>query len=85
MVSFYDLTNSASLFLVALLFFTGCFIGKKDRVYSGIHPYPANSAYWQYKGQPVLLSGGTADDNLFQMEELEPLFGSTRQLWWKLY
>jgi len=31
-----------------------------------IQPYPENSFYWQYKGQPVLLLGGSDDDNLFQ-------------------
>ncbi|MBE0537686.1 MAG: hypothetical protein IH624_18635 [Phycisphaerae bacterium] len=30
-----------------------------------IQPYPANPAYWQYKGKPVLLLGGSWQDNLF--------------------
>jgi len=30
-----------------------------------IQPYAANPFYWQYKGQPVLLLGGSRDDNLF--------------------
>ena len=30
-----------------------------------IRPYPKNSFYWQYKGEPVLLLGGTGQDNLF--------------------
>ncbi len=31
-----------------------------------IQPYPPNSFYWQYHGKPILLLGGTDDDNLFQ-------------------
>ena len=30
-----------------------------------IQPYPKNPFYWQYKGRPVLLLGGTWQDNLF--------------------
>ena len=31
-----------------------------------IKPYVRNPRYWQYKGQPVLLLGGSDDDNPFQ-------------------
>jgi len=31
-----------------------------------IKPYEKNTAYWQYKGNPVLLLGATDNDNLFQ-------------------
>jgi len=34
-------------------------------------PYAANPWYWQYKGEPVLLLGGSKDDNLFQIPDLE--------------
>ncbi len=30
-----------------------------------IQPYPDNPFYWQYKGEPVLLVGGSYQDNLF--------------------
>ena len=33
---------------------------------SRIRPYADNPRYWQFKGQPVLLLGGSDDDNLFQ-------------------
>lgn len=33
-----------------------------------IQPYPENPYFWQYKGRPVLLLGGSDDDNLFQWE-----------------
>ena len=36
-----------------------------------IQPYAANPRYWQYKGQPVLLLGGTIKDCLFQIPDLE--------------
>jgi len=32
----------------------------------GIQIYQDNPRYWQYKGEPVLLLGGSGDDNLFQ-------------------
>ncbi len=35
-----------------------------------IRPWGENPRYWQYKGQPVLLLGGSKDDNLFQIPEL---------------
>jgi len=36
-----------------------------------IRPYEANPRYWQYEGEPVLLLGGSEDDNLFQIPGLE--------------
>lgn len=36
-----------------------------------IRPFPANPWYWQYKGAPVLLLGGSKDDNLFQIPDLQ--------------
>ena len=36
-----------------------------------IQPYAQNPFYWQYKGQPVLLIGGSVEDNLFQIPDLE--------------
>jgi hypothetical protein len=36
-----------------------------------IQPYAENSYYWQYEGKPVLLLGGSKDDNLFQIPDLE--------------
>lgn len=37
-----------------------------------IMPYAENPRYWQYDGEPVLLVGGTREDNLFQIPDLEP-------------
>ncbi|NLW49247.1 MAG: hypothetical protein GXY85_00190 [Candidatus Brocadiaceae bacterium] len=36
-----------------------------------IRPYAGNPRYWQHKGRPVVLLGGTVDDNLFQIPDLE--------------
>ncbi len=36
-----------------------------------IQPYAKNPYYWQYKGEPILLIGGSKDDNLFQIPDLE--------------
>ena len=33
---------------------------------SGLQPWPLNPWYWSYRGEPVLLIGGSDDDNLFQ-------------------
>ncbi len=40
---------------------------KKNR----IQIYKENPRYWQYKGEPVLLIGGSVDDNLFQIPNLK--------------
>lgn len=45
--------------------------GKKIKDNDSISIYPANPFYWQYKGEPILLLGGTKDDNLFQIPDLE--------------
>jgi hypothetical protein len=37
-----------------------------------IQPSPENPWYWQYEGRPVVLVGGSDDDNLFQWPDLEP-------------
>ena len=36
-----------------------------------IRIYSANPRYWQYKGEPLLLIGGSAEDNLFQIPNLK--------------
>ncbi len=33
---------------------------------SGIKPMDSNPSFWKYKGQPILLFGGSSNDNLFQ-------------------
>ncbi|MCG9132970.1 hypothetical protein J5I95_14930 [Candidatus Poribacteria bacterium] len=36
-----------------------------------IQIYKDNPRYWQYKGEPILLIGGSVDDNLFQIPNLK--------------
>lgn len=36
-----------------------------------IKPWAKNPAYWQYKGKPVMLLGGSKDDSLFQIPDLK--------------
>ncbi|RLB47226.1 MAG: hypothetical protein DRJ42_25835 [Deltaproteobacteria bacterium] len=36
-----------------------------------IQPHAANGWFWQYEGAPVLLIGGTNEDNVFQLDGLE--------------
>lgn len=38
---------------------------------SGIQIFDRNPFYWQYKGKPVLLLGGSVEDNLFQIDNLK--------------
>ena len=35
-----------------------------------IRPFAGNPFYWQYRGRPVLLLGGSVEDNLFQIPNL---------------
>jgi hypothetical protein len=35
-----------------------------------LKPWPANPYYWQYKRAPVVLLGGSVEDNLFQIPDL---------------
>ncbi|WP_051141306.1 DUF6298 domain-containing protein [Salisaeta longa] len=37
----------------------------------GVQPAAENPRFWSYEGAPVMLLGGTRDDNLFQMPGLE--------------
>ena len=34
-----------------------------------IRPFASNPFYWQYRGEPVFLVGGSDDHNLYQWEE----------------
>jgi hypothetical protein len=69
------LTNILIPFMVAV---AGTNNGPEDNSGS-IRPYPNNPMYWEYKGEPVLLLGGSSNDNIFQQalagldEELDKL------------
>lgn len=36
-----------------------------------IRPYSGNRAYWEYRGRPVLLLGGSKTDHIFLLDDLE--------------
>ncbi|MFO7668454.1 MAG: DUF6298 domain-containing protein [Bacteroidales bacterium] len=69
--------KSLIIFLVVVMVAgPGCSPGNqnttdKSREAGIIRPYPENPRYWEYKGEPVLLLGGSKDDNLFQDEDIE--------------
>ncbi|MBP9900426.1 MAG: hypothetical protein IT579_05640 [Verrucomicrobia subdivision 3 bacterium] len=50
---------------------TGCLADNTAGDAGRIQPWTSNPRYWQYKGQPVLLLGGSKDDNLFQIPDLK--------------
>lgn len=64
-------------YFVILILLAGCSIKKSsasadttgDR--PGIHISPDHPQYWEYNGEPVLLLGGSDEDNLFQLPGLE--------------
>lgn len=71
-----------SILLLTSLVFGACsIIQKKAEVKdSRIKPWTDNPRYWQYKGQPVLLLGGTDNDNLFQNINLESHLDSLKAI-----
>jgi hypothetical protein len=38
---------------------------------AALRPWPENPWYWEFNGEPILLLGGSDDDNLFQWPEAE--------------
>ena len=60
---------------LAMALLVGIFVNAPAQTTPGsrgrIDIYKANPAYWQYKGKPVLLLGGSKDDNLFQIPDLQ--------------
>ena len=45
---------------------TGQNTSTSDDDCAGIKPYSQNQWYWQYQGKPIILMGGSDDDNLYQ-------------------
>jgi hypothetical protein len=52
--------------LAPALIQTSALKAQNPRNPGGIRPWTENPFYWQYQGEPVLLLGGSDDDNLFQ-------------------
>ncbi len=62
-----------ALFIIILLSFSSVSEVKSgvELDNTGISIYPENKFYWQYNGKPVLLIGGSVEDNVFQIPDLE--------------
>lgn len=54
-----------------LLAVAGCLVAMAADDPNRIQPWASNPRYWQFKGEPVLLLGGSKDDNLFQIPDLK--------------
>ena len=64
--------NVVLINFIFLLAFSGCLTKEGENPGNDdIKPYVENPRYWQYKGKPVLLLGGSMDDNLFLIPGLE--------------
>ncbi|MCK4824231.1 hypothetical protein KA005_51240, partial [bacterium] len=59
--------NIVYLAFILVVFGYSCVSGPE----SYIKQNSENPGYWEYKGQPVLLLGGSKNDNLFQSQNLE--------------
>ena len=55
--------------LFAILNGISCKTVTADDVIDPIRIYSENPFYWEYKGEPVLLLGGSKEDNLFNHPE----------------
>jgi hypothetical protein len=60
------LSITVLLLTIVLILINGCGNTSRDANWDSIKVYNKNPWYWEYKGQPVLLIGGSAEDNLFQ-------------------
>lgn len=58
-------------YFILLLLLGACSVGEPPRIQSGIDLSINHSQYWEYNGEPVLLLGGSDEDNLFQLPHLE--------------
>jgi len=57
--------------LVFWLMLPGILSAEPSQNADRIKPYTHNPQYWQYQGAPLMLLGGSKDDNLFQISDLE--------------
>ena len=65
----------AAFFIISIFAMNACNSETEQKKESpqtkGLGIYDQNPRYWTYDGSPVLLLGGTREDNLFQIESLE--------------
>jgi len=64
-MEFYHLT----LIALAMLAYASSLVQSDEA--GRIKPWSKNPRYWQFKGKPILLLGGSKDDNLFQIPDLK--------------
>ena len=62
---------SCALAAMACLLWPHSFAGSASPAAPDIRPWTANPWYWSDRGRPVLLVGGSDDDNLFQWPEVD--------------
>lgn len=68
---FSERVNVVFAIILFSLLATSCSQDSSNTTSLEIKPWPENPYYWQYKGEPVILIGGSDDDNLFQWEKEE--------------
>ncbi|WP_194777528.1 hypothetical protein [Pararhodonellum marinum] len=70
MKSFINTFLLKVIFVAVLLLGTACEKSQvEDKQDKPVQPFPENPFYWSYKGEPILLLGGTWQDNLFNHPE----------------
>lgn len=66
MVIAHSLNIKSIVLLSSVLIVSACHTSNDNISTSGrVQPYSGNPAFWQYLKKPVLLLGGSSDDNLF--------------------
>ncbi|MGI9173949.1 MAG: hypothetical protein ACR2GR_01340 [Rhodothermales bacterium] len=63
--------RTTELCVVLMLLSTSALQAQQMSEADRIRPYAENPFYWQYRSEPVLLLGGSVEDNLFQIDSLE--------------
>ena len=67
----YTLQRSIVGIVLLTYFPIAFFLASAQSAHATLKPHDANKFYWQYNGAPVLLVGGSIDDNLFQISGLQ--------------
>lgn len=57
------------LSLCCCIVLLGMLLPEDSAAEPALHPWSGNPFYWSYQGEPILLLGGSDDDNLFQWME----------------
>lgn len=61
------MNNTIAILSAALVISGAAFADAAER----IQPYSENPTYWQYKGEPVMLFGGSKTDHIFLLDDLK--------------